>query len=110
MVPLPAIPGEQTPQTIAELVRYIYMLSAGVVALAACVMLLYAGFKYFSSAGNPSRAADARDQIQHALLGLMIVAGSYLILNTINPKLVDFVGFCNVIISPLFHRLNGYLF
>jgi hypothetical protein len=91
-VPLPGVPGAANPTTLAELTRYIYLWAMGVVALAAMIMLGVAGFKYFLAAGNPSRAEDAKDQATHALLGLIVVVGSYLILNTINPSLVNLGG------------------
>jgi hypothetical protein len=40
-----------------------------------------------SSQGNPSATGDAKDKIQKALLGLLLVLASFLILQIINPEL-----------------------
>lgn len=42
-----------------------------------------------TSAGDPSKSSDARDQIFNAVLGLVIMLASWMILNTINPQLVE---------------------
>ncbi|MDO8558645.1 MAG: pilin [bacterium] len=90
IVPLPGIDGESAPGNLAELVRYIYLWLMGIVALAAAIMLLYSGVRYVLASGSPGGEQDAKDQISHALLGFLVVLGSYLILNTINPDLVNF--------------------
>jgi Type IV secretion system pilin len=51
-------------------------------------VVVYGGVKYMMSAGNPSGQSDAKEWIWGALLGLLLLAGAYLILNTINPALV----------------------
>ena len=56
----------------------------------AIVMLVIAGTKYIASGIAPSAKNDAKDQIWNALIGLGLVLTSYLILNTINPNLVNF--------------------
>ena len=42
------------------------------------------------SAGSPSGQSDARDQITQALLGLTLLLGAYIVLNTVNPSLTSF--------------------
>jgi hypothetical protein len=65
---------------------YNFALTAiGVIALGA---LVYGGFRYVASAGNPTALSDAKDQMSSALLGLILLFCSWLILNTINPELV----------------------
>ena len=56
----------------------------------AIIMLVIAGTKYIASGIAPSAKNDAKDQIWNALIGLGLVLTSYLILNTINPNLVNF--------------------
>ncbi|MDP3963035.1 MAG: hypothetical protein Q8Q39_00910 [bacterium] len=90
LVPLPNFAGEEAPDTLAELVRFIYRWMTRIVAIAAFIMLVVGGMQYVFSGGNQSKASDAKDQIVHALLGLAVVLASYLILNTINPSLVNF--------------------
>ena len=84
--------GISPPQTvktdIAQYFRYVFyaiLTIGGFVALGA---LVYGGFRYLVSAGSPAALQDARDQIIAALLGMLILFGSWLVLNTINPQLV----------------------
>ena len=57
---------------------------SGILAFGAIV---FGGFMYATSAGNPTRQGTGRSYIQSALLGLLLLAAAYLILNVINPNL-----------------------
>ena len=52
-------------------------------------IIVYGGIRYMTSAGNPSAQSDAKEWIQSALLGLLLLAGAYFVLNVINPQLVN---------------------
>ncbi|MDP2650826.1 MAG: hypothetical protein Q8P04_01900, partial [bacterium] len=49
--------------------------------------IVFGGILYTVSAGNASKQDDAKQWITGALIGLLLLFGSYLILNTINPEL-----------------------
>lgn len=51
--------------------------------------ILYAGFLYLTGADNASKQKDAIDWIKAAALGLAILIFGYLILNTINPDILN---------------------
>lgn len=61
------------------------LMIGGVLALGAIV---YGGILYAASAGNPSKQSEGREWIKSALIGLLLLAGAYLVLYTINPDLV----------------------
>lgn len=93
-VKYPSFPQVTPPTTVAtpvaEYVKYLYyffIFTAGFFALGA---LVYASFRYITSAGRPEAMKDARDQISAALLGVLILVSSWLILNQINPQLTVF--------------------
>lgn len=92
-VDYPEIAGEKPEETttqVTEYFKYIFnflIFISGVIALA---VLTNAGFGYLTSAGNPEAINDAKSKIGAALLGILILFGSYLILTTINPDLVVF--------------------
>lgn len=75
-------------QGLNEIVAWFYYFIVGISGFAAFVMLVIGGFKYLSSAGNPSTITDAKDQMQKALLGLLLILISWLILQVINPDLI----------------------
>jgi len=68
---------------------YFYKYFAGVVGILAAVMIIYGGFRYLTSFGNPTRMATAKDQITSAIIGLIITLGTYVILFVINPAIVN---------------------
>jgi uncharacterized protein YybS (DUF2232 family) len=67
---------------------YWFFLSGAVIL--ALVMLIIGGVEYVGSAGNTSLLQDAKGRMLNAILGLLLALISWLILNTINPDLVDF--------------------
>lgn len=77
-------PGRELSEIIAWFYYFIVIISG----FAAFAMLVFGGFKYLSSAGNPTAISDAKDIIQKALLGLLLILISYLILQVINPDLI----------------------
>ncbi len=52
-------------------------------------VIVYGGVKYMTSAGNPSGQSDAKEWIEAALLGLLLLGGAYFVLYVINPQLVN---------------------
>ena len=52
-------------------------------------IVVYGGIKYMASAGNPSGQSDAKEWIEAAILGLLLLVGVYFILSVINPQLLN---------------------
>jgi len=90
----PIISGIEEPTTtdfdINLYARYIYYFAIGIGALLAFAVIVNAGLGYSMSAGDPTQMQNAKSQILAAILGLLILLGSYLLLYTINPNLVTF--------------------
>jgi len=83
--------------TLPVMIKYIYEWGIVLGGLAAFIALLMAGFQYLTSVGDPSKMKEAQSQIISAILGLILLLGSWLVLNTINPALTTFH---NVIFDP----------
>lgn len=62
------------------------LLIGGILAFGAIV---YGGVLHAVSAGNPSRQSEGKRWIWSALLGLLLLAGAYLVLDTVNPNLLN---------------------
>lgn len=75
--------------SIGQYVNAFYKYFAGGIGILATVMILWGGFKWMTAAGNASKVGDARDTIYSAIMGLILTFGSYILLNTINPALVN---------------------
>ena len=72
----------------SQYVSFLYGLSIAIAALLAIIKIIIAGVKYMLSS-LPGTKGNAKSEIQGALLGLLLILGAYLILNTINPALTN---------------------
>ncbi len=73
---------------LAQYISGIYRLSVGLGAILAAIMIVYGGFRYMLSASAPG-VSDGKTIIQDAFIGLVVLLSSFLILKTINPRLVE---------------------
>ena len=101
--PLAPLPGtftgtETAPST--DLTTYLAGMIKLLIATAGAAAILVAiigGTQYVASGITPDAKNNAKDRIQNAFIGLALVLTSYLILNSINPKLVQF----NLLLPPV---------
>ena len=89
--PLEPIPGtsEDNQDTFPEYVQAIYKFAVWTVGIAALLMISIGGFMYFTAAGNNSRMETGKKIIGDAIFGLVAVMVAWVILNQINPDLVN---------------------
>ncbi|MFA4831360.1 MAG: pilin, partial [Patescibacteria group bacterium] len=81
--------GQQEFGNIAEFIRYIYKYSMIAGITISILMIIVAGLQYVTSAGEQTKITSAKKRISGAIMGLVLLATSYTILNTINPALVN---------------------
>lgn len=74
---------------LPEYVKAIYKVALVVIVLSALFMLSVGGFMYLTSAGNTSAMGTAKSVIFDSLIGLVIALTAWLLLNVINPDLVN---------------------
>ncbi|OGF68963.1 hypothetical protein A3H65_00170 [Candidatus Giovannonibacteria bacterium RIFCSPLOWO2_02_FULL_45_14] len=67
--------------------KFIYPFVISVGAILAVIMLIIAGLQMMTASEGQRTAA--KERIQNALLGLLLLVGVYLILHTINPDLLN---------------------
>jgi hypothetical protein len=87
-----SIPGSNSNSSSSSPVTFIanfYQFAILIGGLLAFGAIVYGGIKYITAAGNPSSQSEGKEWIYSALLGLLLLAGAYLILNTVNPALVN---------------------
>ena len=82
--PATGCPPDSLPLFIAYLFTFA-LIAAGMVAL---LMLVLGAVQYTASAAIPSTRVTARGRMTNAVLGLLLLFGTYVLLNTINPELV----------------------
>ncbi len=83
-----SIGGYEVP-SIEEYVKRLYTYLISIAGIVAGIMIVWAGTKWLTSAGSPEKITDAKKKIGNAVLGLILVLGSYVILQTVNPALVE---------------------
>lgn len=74
---------------IAQYVNIFYRFAVSAVAIIAASMIMYSGVSWLTAAGNSQRIGEAKERLVAAISGLIITVLSFIILNTINPKLVQ---------------------
>lgn len=92
-VPLVSLPGVTEAGTAVNMSSYLSGMIKLLIALAtgfAVLMLIVGGTQYVASGVLPDQKSDAKNRMLGAIGGLALVLVSYLILNSINPKLVQF--------------------
>ncbi len=72
--------GKNIGDVLSELTTKYILLIAGLLLL---VYLIYGGFQYLTSAGDPKKAQEAQAKITQALLGFLIVFGAFWIVQII---------------------------
>lgn len=109
--PLPCIPDTSTDTptcakgtmqkqiNLNTYLSYIFRLAIALAAIAAVFMITLGGFQYMISEGIGSKDA-AKTRIWNAILGLLGAICSYIILYTINPKLVQINPTIDPIVVP----------
>ena len=71
------------------LIESIFRWGLALVGAAIFVNFLWAGFLWFTAAGRTGPIGQAKEKMFNALIGAIILLASYIILNTINPDLVQ---------------------
>lgn len=92
LAPLPLGKGGTvlTTYTISTYLSGMFKLIIALGAAFAVLMGITGGIQYVASGIAPAARKGAKERITNAIIGLIIVLTSYLILNTIDPKLVAF--------------------
>ena len=78
--------------SFAELIGAVFNYSFQLLGLIIFLTFLWAGFMWLGAGGNPGIIGKAKSRMTSAILGAVLILSSYLILNTINPDLIN-IGF-----------------
>src|ERR1051326_988493 len=76
--------------SIGRCVSQVYIWAMGAAGVLALIMIVFGGYITMTSAGNAQRASRGKEYIGSSLIGLALLFGAYILLNTINPDLTDF--------------------
>lgn len=76
----------------SQIIGMIIKAFLGVVGGVALVMMVFGGFKWLTSAGNPEKVKSGTGTMLWAIIGLILVLASYLMVNTILQFMAGFKG------------------
>lgn len=72
------------------LFQKLYQWGIGIAVVLAVLMIVIGGLEYILSAANPTAKEEGKKYITGAILGLVLALFSYVLLQTINPDLINF--------------------
>ena len=78
-----------TSSSLSELFNSAFKLSLSVGAILALLRIVWAGYQYMGSADMWSTKQAAKETLSDAIVGLLLLIGIWLILNVINPCILD---------------------
>lgn len=88
---LERLPGQEKTQDVTGVGYFgvVYNAALTITVVLAFIMIVIGGIEYMTSFANPGAKGEATKRITGALTGLVLALVSWLILNTINPALVN---------------------
>ena len=94
LAPIPGIIEKET--SLPTYIPAIIQLMIGLSAITAVVMIVLGGVQYISTDAFQGKE-DGKNRIKNALYGLLLIAFSFILLNEVNPKLLEL----NLNIEPI---------
>lgn len=84
------IPGinSETARNLPAYLEAVFKLLIGIAAALAVIMITIGGIQYMSTDAISGKE-EGKEKINHALMGLLLAMGAWLILNTINPATLE---------------------
>jgi cytochrome bd-type quinol oxidase subunit 2 len=78
--------NDQASNSVSHLITVVVNVLSVIVGVVAVIMIIFGGFRYITSAGNPEGAKSARSTILYAIIGLVVVALAQLIVHFVLNK------------------------
>lgn len=75
---------------IGQYIQGMYKYAVMIITLLSVIMIIFAGVQWTISGGSPDKINSSKQIITRSITGLVIALGSYTLLRTINPDLVEF--------------------
>lgn len=75
---------------IGQYISAFYKYAQRIVGIVAVIVLMIGGIIWLTSGGNPSKIGQAKDLMTGSIVGMTLLLGSWILLNTVNPDLIKF--------------------
>lgn len=79
----PGLKCDSSTRSLPELIQFVINIILSVTALIALLFLIIGGFWYITSAGNEETAEKGKNTVINAIIGLVIIALSYVIVRVV---------------------------
>lgn len=76
--------------SLGKCITQVYQWALALSAILAMLMMVMGGYLVMTSGGNAEQSEKGKGYVLSAIVGMGLLFGTYLILNTINPDLVKF--------------------
>lgn len=71
---------------VSNIIRTIITLLGALVGIAAVIMIIFGGFRYVTSGGDPNKVASAKNTLLYALIGVIVAALAAVIVQFVLKK------------------------
>ncbi len=112
-VAIDIVPPATTPPLMSEYIDPaqfivdIYNVALSLGGFLAFGAVVYGAILYSTSAGNPSGQSEAKEWITQALVGLTLLFGAFLVLQTVNPKLTTDIKI-GTLVKPAYNPADNF--
>lgn len=89
LAPLPVVSNATGSAGLGTYIPNVVKLAIGIAGALAVIRIIMGGIKYMSTDAFDGKS-DAKETINNAIIGLLLAMSAYIILYTVNPKLVTF--------------------
>jgi len=96
-----AASGTMESDILAKYVIAIYNYGLAIVGILGAIMLMAGGLIWLTSGGNTTKIGQAKELMTGSIIGMIILLGAWMILNTINPNLVSLKGIPVTVIAKI---------
>ncbi len=102
--------GGMSVNWIAEYVVGVYTYLFGAVGFLVAFMMMFGGFQILTAGGDSGKVNAGKSKIKNAVIGTVIAASAFLILNTVNPNMTVLSPLSLVTVKPdPLKKVNGYM-
>jgi len=101
--------GTMQSDLLSKYIKAFYDYGLMVVGILATIVLMGAGVLWLTSGGNESKISQAKELITGSIVGLAILFGSWVLLNTINPDLLKMKVLKTQLVKTYFFRSSGFI-
>lgn len=81
--------NDNSTSPIAKLIKALYAYGIRIITLIALVAVIIGGFMWATAGGSKQKVGEAQQWIKSGISGVLLISFAYVILRTINVKLVD---------------------